>query len=440
MNGRYFEFLRGLVFILCAVFCALGQTLTLEQCERKALEQNFSLNASRYERNAVKWRKYSTVGTILPTVTLNTNWLQTQTPQISPGQQPSPGQAPSTGATFTQDGFHHQLTVTQPIFNGGGEVVSYLLAASNLAASDFKLDAACQDAILQVRNAYFNTLLLSEQIKIDSMGLEWTRRNLHQARIRHEEGVLPPAELLRWKAEVADRRGRVIDSYASYQASLGQLLLTVGEPLELSSAVQLEDASFLEELFEKTSELPQGTSEDNPEIKAAKEELNSLNQTTFLRLTRFLPNINAFAQYDWPVQDELFAREEGFWTYGIRVNWTLFSGAKRFSDYYASKNQYLQLESQMRQLSEQNRISLFQARTLYLASRERVNSARTRLELMERSLSMMEQRYEAGLVSMSDLLDTRIQTDSAHIAYLRSLTEAVIQESEYRAAVGLLGD
>lgn len=430
---------RSTLLLLWAATCALGQTLTLEYCENKALEQNFSLQAAQYQRNSVKWQKYSTIGTILPSVSLNTNWLQTEDIQDVPsGQQPTPGQRPTTGTTFSQDGFYHQLTINQPIFNGGGEILSYFLASNNLEAANYRVKAARQDAILQVRNAYFNALLLSEQKMIDSLGLEWTRRNLYQARIRHEEGVLPPYELLRWEAEVADRRGRVISSYASYRAALSQLFLTMGQQPQESIGLQLEDASLLEQMFEASAELPEGSSENNPELQAAQEELSIARQNTFLTLTRFLPNINGFLRYDWPAQDNFIAQGESFWTYGINISWTLFSGAKRFSDYYASRNQYQQFESQFSQLAEQNRISVFQTRTLYRASREQVESAKSRLELMQRTLSMVEQRYETGLVGMSELLDVRIQTDSAYIMYLQTLVEAVITESEYRSATGQL--
>ncbi|MFP4014564.1 MAG: TolC family protein [Chitinispirillaceae bacterium] len=431
--------IRFTPLLLWAATCALGQTLTLKYCEEKTLERNFSLQAARFQRNSVKWQKYSTIATILPSVALNTNWLETEDLQSVPSeQQPIPGQSPTTGSTFSQNGFFHQLTINQPIFNGGGEILSYFLASNNLEAANYRLRAARQDAILQVRNAYFNALLLSEQKKIDSLGLEWTRRNLYQARIRHEEGVLPPYELLRWEAEVAERRGSVINSYALYRGALSQLFLTMGQQPQESIGLQLEDASLLERLFEQSAELPEGSWENSPELLAAQEELSIARQNTFLTLTKFLPNINGFLRYDWPAQDSFFPQGESVWTYGVNINWTLFSGAKRFSDYFASRNQYQQFESQLGQLAEQNRISVIQTRTLYRASKEQVKSAKTRFELMQRTLSMMEQRYETGMVGISELLEVRIQTDSAHIMYLRSLVDALVTESEYRSATGQL--
>ncbi len=426
----------ALLSVLFSAALSFSDTLTLSQAENIASENSFQVKAAMGEKNAARWERFSTIGTLLPSISFSTNWLQ-----FEGGDQTIPGeQIPSTGAgpAITGEGYNHQLTISQPIFNGGGEVIGYLAASSSVSAAEYQLKSARQTAIASVREAYFNAQMLSEQKRIDSISYEWARTNQYRAQVRYEEGVIPPYELLRWEAEVADRKGNLVSSSAAYKIALAQLYTSMGRTLNEGQNVELQSASLLESWYDSTATLPAGSAQNNPDLKAAQEQLTTASRGSVLNLTQYLPSFNGFVQYTWPPQDQLFPQGDNFWTYGIQANWTLFSGAQRYSDYRKSQFQLEALSAQTEQLNETVQISIFQSRTQFIASKEQVSAAKSRYELMQRTLSMVEERYESGLVGIIDLLDTRITADSAYILYLQSLANAIMARTAYLRATGLL--
>ncbi len=413
-----------------------SQILTLRKSEQLALEKNFDVQTARFELASAIWEQRGLFGNLLPTVSFQSNWFRSETPDdLPPGIEPpvTPGMP-----GLTPDGFFHQLSVTQPIFNGGTELVSLLMANSTLSALQFQLKAAGQDAILDARTNYLNTILLREQIHIDSMGIEWVRGNLEQARVRFEEGLLPISEILRWEAETYDREARYRESIALYEASLAMLLLIIGEEKLSGEDISLEGVELLERMYQQLGPVPDGRVEDNPSIIAAKERLRVSERAVLLSVTPFLPNINAFFNYDWPPGNGVIPQDEGTWSIGVQLNLTLFAGGSRYAQLMQSRNELRSAEAMTTQIIRQTSVNLHRSALLFRSSLFEAEAARSRVELMRRALSSVERRYQTGLASFLELLDTQIQTESALSAYLASIVNCITRQAEYLRAAGIL--
>ncbi|KMQ52055.1 outer membrane efflux protein [Chitinispirillum alkaliphilum] len=414
--------------------------LTLPEAEQRGLQNNYQLLISQFEQESARWERYSALASFLPNVSFSTNWIQAEDidippPNGTPGEIGVPGAQPGL---FAQDGFQHQLSVTQPIFNSGAEIVSTLMAKNTLSALRHRVEETKQDMLLQIRSLYLNAIILKEQMRIDSLGLQWVEGSLERARIRFEEGVLPESELLRWQGEVFERRADIAQSRVNAQSALVQLLFAIGEPVTRRVPFELQDKNLLQELYGEIQPPSPVSVEENPSVLAAREELSVSRRTVQLALTPFLPRINAFFQYDWLPDDNFFPQEEGFWRYGIRMDLDLFAGGQRYFDYRAARNQHTTMETTYQQLLENTRASVLETEMSFESAVLEVEAARSRLELMEKTLEMMELRYEAGVVGILDLLDTRVQLESAEMVYLSGMANAIINRYEFERAAGTL--
>jgi outer membrane protein TolC len=80
-----------------------------------------------------------------------------------------------------------------------------------------------------------------------------------------------------------------------------------------------------------------------------------------------------------------------------------------------------------------SRIGLF-----YAAAYENVSAARKLLALVEKQLAMMQDRYEAGLVNQSQLLEIELLGRQARIGYIMKLFECLLLDAEYQKTIGKL--
>ncbi len=436
--NEYIKMLPISIFVVIG-YVKADEILTLGHSEQAAIENNYQVRSSMVQRDVLKWERNSVFGSLLPEVSFSTSYLDSEQIQNTVGGQfPDDGSGGAGPATPTQDGFNHQLAVNQPIFNGGSEVVGVLMARDALYAQEYRIEQARQDAILQIRSLYLNAVVLEERVRIERLGLEWVMGSLKRALVGYEEGVLPETEVLRWEAQKYERRGALLQSLAAAQASLTQLLLTMGEPVERRPKITLEGRAFVEKMYAALTVSSALTIKNNPSLLAALEELTVARRSVQMSLTAFLPRLNAFFQYSWPPSDDIVPQEDGFWTLGVRMDLVLFSGVQRYFDYRGSKTQHQSLKISAEQLKEGLRASLYETEVLYEGSVQEVEAARSRLDLMERTFSIVERRYEAGVSDILELLDTRIQLESAEVTYLVSMVNSIINRSEYLHAAGEL--
>ncbi|MDG5813506.1 TolC family protein [Chitinispirillales bacterium ANBcel5] len=423
----------------CLILPGSSDTLTLRNAERAALENNLNFLSAQYELSATRWERNSAIGNIFPTVSFSTTYITTEDIAEEP-PAPVAQQQPTvpTGPGIVGDGFSHQLSVTQPLFNGGVEVASLLVARKTLSAMEHTLEATRQDVILEVRSNYLNTLVAFEQLRIDSTGLAWVEQNLKQARVSEERGVMPASEVLRWEAELLERQVRINESHTAARLALSQLLLSIGETQVGEADVQLEGMELLKQLYRDTAEIIDNGVGRNPSILAAEDELEVAQRSVLVSITQFLPRINAFFQYDWPPENGVIVEQESYWTMGAQASIDLFAGGRRYSELQMSRYQARMAETMTQQMRRQTQISLENARDLYRNSGIEVEASSKRLQLMQEALSMVERRYRAGMAGLIELLDTQMQLEAAQVAYLGAMAGSILNRAEYLRAAGML--
>jgi outer membrane protein len=358
----------------------------------------------------------------------------------------SPVQSP---LEFPQQAFIHsisnEITIQQPITNGGMEIIALRLAGHARTAARLRSQLNTQDIIYNVRQSYFNALKAREMIDVAQQAHSFSLRNFEKAKIRFETGAVPVTDVLQWEAEAAKKESDLLQARVLAQISLLALQQTIGITTDnADDSLRLQPFALFKSRYQQGPALFSGSVSASPQAQTITSATAIARETRNLAIAHYFPKVNFFGSYTSPLgwydKREEFARieERRGWTAGVNASVPVFSGFKSSTALRKASCEYAKARE-----DEQNTLSMIELnrrRTtmLYQAAFEQVKAADKAMELMERQLSIMQQRYDGGLVNQSQLLEVSLGLSQARIGYISTLLDCLLLEAECHKSTGTL--
>ncbi|MBD3320661.1 MAG: hypothetical protein GF350_06160 [Chitinivibrionales bacterium] len=430
------------VSLFLAAANAFSEHIKLSDAEKMAAKKSFAILASQKDRQIGAWEKRKTIGGYLPNIAFSSSYSHTEADAEAFGMDgfPQTGMSGTGFLPFMENSFSHQVRIDQPLSNGGAEIFAVRIANLSTQLLELHQEDARQAAILNVRRAYLNAVAAAEIITVEELALSWADKNLSEAITRSTIGTLPETDILRWEAEVLDRKARLKKAEADYVSSVLGLLYEAGYgPGQIGpDTVTLENIERLETLYERSPVDTVGPVQNSPGYKIAAKLTEIADERKNLAIAGFIPRLNAFYSLAWPQDSVLIPSGERYWTAGLRLDIPLFAGFTTSSSYkiagIEAEKSALDLARAARQISSLTGSN----RAQYEASYDNVAAARKRKQVIEKTLSMMQKRYDGGMISQTELLEISIQVDQARAGYIQSLVMCLIHEAQYLKSIGKL--
>jgi len=464
-------------FIFVPVSVNAG-VLSLADAERKTVKKAFEVQSQELEERAREWEKKNKVAGYLPSVSYTGTYLMMDKRTVNRANQffesiEDPAANPfmqiytnayridsiaTNGAVSPPDpsmmdmdafenpqpifrnSFSHEISVTQPITNGGVELIAISIAKHTKEAVELQLEATRQEALYNVRKTYFDALQAAEAVTISRKSLEFAERNLKKAKARHESGAVPVTDVLRWEAEVIRNRNALAQAEAGNKVAVLSLYQAMGIRIsEADGEVQLDPVEAYEQWYAKGPAQTAESVETNPSLRAIKSYTKAARGYEQASKSQYFPKLNAFYTYSWPAWNKLQPwQERRGWTAGAVLSVPIFTGFRNTTNYRMSRFEYKKTVVEERKVENQFRINLERIAQFYKAAYESVEGAKKQRELMDRHLAAMQQRYDGGLVNQTQLLEVALGADQARLGYIQKLFECLLLESEYLKAAGKL--
>lgn len=380
----------------------------------------------------------------------------TALPQISLNGQYSQvvrnARAEIVGNIFGQAyNYSTNLSVTQPLFQGGRELYAWRGASRVRAAA--RLDVAETRAALEVdaQRAYLNALFAVRLAAIQTNGLTLARTRVQQVEALEAGGRAARFDVLRARVEAANLEPVALQAdndRAIAELELRRLLnIPVDRPLRLTTELDTTSAQAL--LTAATTEALDVTP-DRAAIHAAEFALAARRDAVGIARAEFLPTVSVFLRTGflalptsagipdiWGVtsaalcppgsaptrvcQNNGWFRDE---TFGVQVSWPLFSGLRAKGGLDLATAQARVAEVQLQQQREQVALEVSRAHAEFTRARAVFLARRSNVAEAAEAFQLASLRFERGI-------GTQLETSDAQLAYLTA------QANEARAVYDL---
>lgn len=460
------KLMLSVTVLLSAVTTLLAEDrLTIDQAVKTALEKNQTLQAAAFDRTAGDWGKLNAITNFLPKVEVSGGLTRIDPAserranaavdfiKAAAGTLGIPREALSEIKPFAyRDTYSTDITVVQPIYNGGAEFVGLSAANAMQDRGEYAYRDAEQDVVATVKVAFFNVLKAGELVALAREAVARTQRHLDLTNRRADAGMRTRTDVLRWEVELASAEGNLVN--AENGMALASLQLNNVMGVEMNARFILESPAGPDSLpvaamvppaaneRAASTAMPAGGSplpefiETHPSMQMMQANLRLADVGVDQAWVNFKPSVNVAFQYGWEKNDTPALDGIAPWAVALQVRWPIFSSFGDFTKLQKAKAEYRRTETQV----ESFRRGLLMQAT---GAEFNLRSARKRTDIMRKGqqealdvLNAVTRRYETGGASNVDVIDVQTAYTSAKASYITALYDCRIAEVQLARALG----
>jgi outer membrane protein TolC len=334
------------------------------------------------------------------------------------------------------DLFRTQFSAALPLYDAGQTGRRIKEAKLSAQGAGENGQRTRQELIFDVVKSYNNELLARENARVAEAAVNAAQSDLDRAQARQQEGQAVPSDLLSAQVQLAQAQQDLLQAQNAVDLAHAALNVAMGLGEDAASTIQagLKEADFdAGELAERQ----QQALKLRPDLREASLGVERASNGQRMARAEFLPKVNAFSS--WEEDNQTFlARGGNNWTVGASLNFNLFDGGANHARLAAARYRQIQAQAQLEQLSAAVKLQVREAYLNLTTAKQRVEVARQAQSQAEESLRIIQNRYEAGLATITDLLQVETARTAAGKNYLNAVFDYRLSFAALELATGEL--
>lgn len=434
---------RGTLLLFWSVTLWGQAPLTLKQAVEIALRQHPQVQAADSGRRAAETRILAARSGYLPKLHYAESFQRTNNPVYVFGSL-------LTQARFTEqnfalpalnrpgflNNFQAQLTLEQVIYDGGmtREAVRAAEVGKELAGEEER--RARQNVIAGVVRAYFGAVLAAESLKTAEEAVRSAEADLERARALRSAGLITDADVLSLEVHLAAMREQRIRRAADVEVARAALNEALGQPLDTPQV--LETA-----LVPLSAPVPEPAAyeklavEQRPEARQAALAVRLASSQSAAARAALLPQLVFRSTFETDRQ-RFVTRGAANWLAAVSLRWNLFNGLADRQRIREAGFAEQRAQAELRRSESLIRLQVRQAYAGSQAAAQRIEVARAAISQAEESLRIIQNRYQNGLATVTDLLRAQTAVLEARNRHLAALYDQRVAAVELALAAGVL--
>jgi outer membrane protein len=449
---RSFSIYKPVAFVLCASGMVFSQLtprpspLSLQQAAKIALEQN------PLRKAAIADTKVASAGTreaqsfLVPHVTFSELATRGDDPVYIFGSKLR--QQRFTADNFTPPlnklntplpygNFATRFGGTWNLFDSFATWRGISRAKEMNTAARHQLERTDQEILFHVVQSYYGVLLAGKQVEVAELAERTAKSIIDRSQVRYDAGLVVESDLLSAKVRLASREQELIRARNNLEYARAQLNTAMGVPV---------DSQYLpaDPLAENTltaaalTELEKQALATRPDLKRIEAQQSAQDLSIAIAKSSFGPRLNAFA--GWELDNPTFLAGGGGnnWLGGIELQIDLFQGGAKRAVLSRERATAEKMAALKQAASDAVRLEVRQAYYDQDSSRQQVEVARTSISQAQESLRINQDRYDSGLLTITDLLGAEEAARRSQADYWQAVYQFHISYANLELASGSL--
>jgi len=304
-------------------------------------------------------------------------------------------------------------------------------------AASRQLERTDQEVLFRVVQSYYGVLLVTKQLEVAEQSKKTAKSIMDRSQVRFDAGLVVESDLLSSKVRLASREQEVIRARDNLELAQAQLNTAMG--VRVDAPYQLAD-SFAERNLTVVSlaELEQRALTTRADLKRIEAQQSAQELSVAIAKSSFGPRLNAFA--GWELDNPTFLAGGGGnnWLGGIELQIDLFQGGAKRATLSRERANAEKIAALKQAASDALRLEVRQAYFDQDASRQQVAVARIAIAQAQESLRIDQDRYDGGLLTITDLLGVEEAARRTQADYWQALYQFHISYANLELACGTL--
>ena len=421
------------------------QPLTLQQAVRVALEKNPGIQAADAYARAAQEGITTAKSFRYPRFDFSEGFTRGNNPVYVFGTLLT--QRQFTAANFALgflntppalDDFRTAFVATMPLYDAGQTSRMVRNARLQSQSAQKGKDRTRQEVVFQVINAYLNDALAQENVRVAKSAVETTKSDLERANARQASGLAVPSDLLSAQVQLAQAEEDLLRAQNAVELAHAALNVAMGVPEDAPTSIRasFSEASFVAGSLEERQAKALAVRPDYAQAQLGRQQ--AVNGMRMAR-AEFLPKVNLFSS--WEADNQTFATRGGNnWVAGASLNFNLFDGGEKIARLKESKARELQASALESQMASAVRLQVREAYLNLATAQKRLEVVKDAASQAAESLRITQNRYEEGLVTITDLLRAETAKTAAEKNALNAAFDYRLSYAALELATGELSE
>lgn len=281
---------------------------------------------------------------------------------------------------------------------------------ADLSAQGAMLDLARLSIVGDVVNNYYNMRSIQQQIVLAKQDVQTMSERLSLIRARTVGGELDYTDAERQQSELSATRANLIDLQLQEGIAMNQLLLLLGEhPGALQQQLAYKPEANQATLPPLSLGIPSAVAQMRPDIRAAEARLHAATARIGVARAELYPGITLGARIGFDSYSESNFTEWGSrtWSVGPSLNLPLFDRGRRKATVVLRETDQQQAAVDFHKTVLKAWQEIDDALSRYAAAQQKLVEQQQREKSAGAALSLIQARYNGGLTSFINVLDSQ---------------------------------
>jgi outer membrane protein len=404
--------------------------LTLEKTIRLVRDNNPSLKASADEITAADARITKSRSTLFPQISASAEYSY-----IDPVSEVSFVSGSEPVKFMPNNNYDAKVTARATIFDFGKRGNSIDIALSGKKSAEHSLEIARRDLSWQTVQLFYGILFLRESIRVEEKEIAALNKALEFSTKRYQAGAATRFDILSTEVRIAAARSRALD--LEHALRRNELTLRRLSGMHENSPLTLQGSFAVSPTSPREPELVAQALQERLELKLSREGEKVAAKQRSLAGKEGLPVITGSLSYGITngLFPDIYETRKNF-AGGVHLEVPIFTGFRNRADQEEATAQ-LHAASQRRLDAEQQaKTDVEEALDALQTSSKKIVTTDTQVKQAQLAAEHARTRYENGMATTLDLLDTETSLSQAELARLQSAYEYVMNSYTLKRATG----
>jgi outer membrane protein TolC len=332
--------------------------------------------------------------------------------------------------------FQSILTLDQPIYDAGQTHDAVRTADLSRQMTAEEQRHTRMQVISAVVKAYYGAALAAESLHTAEQSLRSAEADLERAESVHAAGVSTDVDVLSIRVHLAAVTEQRIQRAADLDVAKSALNDALGLPLDARHALSTALRPLTLPELELAS-LERDASSTRPEARATHLEADLAKVQADSARSAFRPQVSFHAAFEADRQQ--FIDKGGVnWLASIGLRWNLFNGNGDKAKIEESRHWMERAHADEQRVDSAVRLEVRRAWADLRAAEQRIEVAKAAVAEADESLRITQNRYEAGMSNVTDLLRNETAVLESRTRYLAAVHDQRIAATMLELAAGRL--
>jgi outer membrane protein TolC len=437
-------FVFGAMFLRSSLAQSLPAPLTLQEAATIALKKNPLRKAALADTKAASAGVHEAQSFLMPHVTFSETAMRGNDPVYVFGSKLRQQRFTTDDFTLNKlntpspySNFTTRFGGTWNLFDSFGSWRGITRAKEMNIAATHQLERTDQELLFRVVQSYDGVLLAAKQLQVAEQAEKTAKSIMDRSQVRFDAGLVVESDLLSAKVRLASREQDLIRARNSQELARAQLDSAMG--IAVDTPYQTAD-SLTERRLAANSliDLEQKALTTRPDLKRIEAQQSAQELSVAIAKSSFGPRLNAFA--GWEMDNPTFLAGGGGnnWLGGIELQIDLFQGGAKRAVLSRERANAEKIAALKQAANDAVRLEVRQAYFDQDASRQQVDVARTAITQAQESLRINQDRYDGGLLTITDLLGAEEAARRTQADYWQAVYQFHISYANLELACGTL--